>query len=82
MHELGIAQSIVEVVEREAAKHPGAAVRLVSLQIGEFSGVDTESLSFCFACVVKDTDLESARLEIERTPDDALLVARMELEAP
>lgn len=80
MHELGIANSVIEAVRAEAARRPGARVTKVGLRIGEFAGVDRESLSFCFEVLVKQTDLESAVLVIESAARDELDLSYLELE--
>lgn len=68
MHELSIAQSLVEVVE-EAAKRAGATrVRVVRLRLGALSGVVAEALRFCYDLVVEGTMLEGSRLDIEEVP--------------
>lgn len=64
MHEMGIAQSVIDMATREAELKSARAVLRVSLAIGELSGVDVESLSFCFECLKKDTLLDHATLEI------------------
>ncbi|HEY3443667.1 MAG TPA: hydrogenase maturation nickel metallochaperone HypA [Paludibaculum sp.] len=64
MHEMGIAQSVIDMATREAQLKNARAVLRVSLSIGELSGVDTESLVFCFDCLKQDTLLASAALEI------------------
>lgn len=64
MHELSIAESVVEMVlERTAGKH----VTVVRLRVGRFSGVVSDSLQFCFELVVAGTPLEGSELEIEET---------------
>ena len=57
MHELGIADSILDAVRQEAEAHPGMHVRLVGLRLGEFAGVDPDALSFCFKALVQGSDL-------------------------
>ena len=64
MHEMGIAQSVIDMATREAELKSARAVLRVSLAIGELSGVDTESLTFCFECLKKGTLLNNAALEI------------------
>lgn len=64
MHEMGIAQSVIDMATRAAERKSARAVLRVCVSIGELSGVDTESLAFCFECLKKDTMLESAALEI------------------
>ncbi len=80
MHEMGIAASVIEAVRKEAAQRPGARVTKVGMRIGEFAGVDRESLTFCFQALVKDTELESAALAIEDASGDELDLSYLELE--
>ena len=68
MHELSIATNILEAVRTEAARHDGGRVVKVGLRLGEFSGVDRESLCFCFEALVKDSDLEPLALDVEHVP--------------
>jgi hydrogenase nickel incorporation protein HypA/HybF len=63
MHELSIAESILEAVRKELVNHPGARPTRVGLRIGELAAVDVDSLSFCFEAVVKGTDWESLQLD-------------------
>jgi len=65
MHEMAIAQSIIEIVEREARKHNSGSVKRVKVQIGEFSGVVKEALEFSFEIAKSGTVAENAELEIE-----------------
>jgi len=68
MHELGIATSILEVVEKEADRHPGVRFEKVGLRVGDLAGVDIDSLTFGWECITKDTSWEHLQLEIERVP--------------
>ena len=68
MHELSIAQSVLEAVRAEAARRPGARVCKVGLRVGELAGLDPESLRFGFEVLVRGTDLEALQLEIESCP--------------
>ena len=83
MHEMGIASSVLETVHREL-HCPGVnrAERAVTvgLRIGELAGVDSESLRFCFEALTKGTEFESLELEIERTDNDDLSIAFIELD--
>jgi len=65
MHELGIAESILERVKQESARRNGAHACKVGVRIGELSGVDPAALSFGFEALVKDTPFESLALEID-----------------
>jgi hydrogenase nickel incorporation protein HypA/HybF len=68
MHELGIAASILESVEKEAQRRPGVHISKVGVKIGELAGVDQDALSFGFEVLVKDTDFEPLSLELEYVP--------------
>ncbi len=87
MHEMGIASSVLEAVHKELQRLSRAARVESGLRIGEFAGVDTESLRFCFEALVKGSALEPLALEIEwcRVADgrrgDELDFAYLELES-
>lgn len=68
MHEMGIANSVLESVRTEAARHGGARPCKVGLRVGELSALDEDSLRFCFEAMTRGTDLESLQLEIEICP--------------
>jgi hydrogenase nickel incorporation protein HypA/HybF len=68
MHELSIAQSVLEAVRAEAARRPGARVCKVGLRVGELAGLEPEALRFGFEVLVRGTDLEPLQLEIEHCP--------------
>ncbi len=65
MHELSIATSILEAVQKEAVARPGAVIVKVAVRIGELAGVDTDSLMFGWEAITKETEWEQVRLEIE-----------------
>jgi len=65
MHELGIAQSILERVQQESAQRNGARATKVGVRVGELSGVDPAALAFGFEVLVKGTPLEGLDLEID-----------------
>lgn len=68
MHELGIASSILETIEKEAVKRPGMRFQKVGLRIGELAGIDIGALTFGWDAIVRDTKWESLTLEIETIP--------------
>jgi hydrogenase nickel incorporation protein HypA/HybF len=67
MHELGIADSIVNEIRDQAKQRPEARVVTVGVTVGEMSGVNADSLAFCFESLVRDTELKGVKLKIERT---------------
>lgn len=68
MHELALAQSILEIGEEEARKRPTAGIRRIRVRLGEFTGVVPEALEFSFQVAKQGTLAENAELEIERVP--------------
>ena len=67
MHELGIAQSVLEAVQAEATKRGAKPVK-VGLRIGELSAIDPDALRFTFDALTVETDLQGLELEIEFCP--------------
>ncbi len=68
VHELSIAQSIVDSVTEQASAHGGRRVLRIGVRIGDISGVNADALAFCFDLATKDTGLEGASLDVERIP--------------
>jgi hydrogenase nickel incorporation protein HypA/HybF len=68
MHELGIAQNILQIVQQSVPEEYAADVRAIRLRIGQLSGVVPDSLSFCFDVLVNDTKMRQATLAIEQVP--------------
>ncbi|HMS03490.1 MAG TPA: hydrogenase maturation nickel metallochaperone HypA [Gemmatimonadaceae bacterium] len=68
MHELSIAQSIVEVVTAAIADDPAAQVAVVHLRIGRLAGIEAGALHFSYDLVVERTRLAGSRLAIEEVP--------------
>ncbi len=72
MHELAIAQSIVDVVEARATEHHATRVKGVRLRIGEATSIVTDSLTFCFEMLASlDPTLAGAQLSIDSVPHRA-----------
>jgi len=65
MHELSIAQSIIETVQREMTTRPLPAVTEIGVRIGVLSGVLPDALAFGFEALVAETPLAGCRLAIE-----------------
>ncbi|MCC6454840.1 MAG: hydrogenase maturation nickel metallochaperone HypA [Caldilineaceae bacterium] len=67
MHELGIAQRLIETA---VALIPAGAppVALLRVQLGALAGVSKDELLFGFEAMSPDTSCAGARLEIEEVP--------------
>jgi hydrogenase nickel incorporation protein HypA/HybF len=82
MHELGIASNVLEIIGKAMESRPGARLRRATVRVGDFSGVDPESLQFSLEVLAKDAGFEGAVFLLERSPDDALDLTDLELEVP
>ena len=72
MHELSIAQSIVEAISTKATECQATRVKIVRLRIGEAVGIMVDSLTFCFEMLTSpDPTLAGARLLIDSVPHRA-----------
>jgi len=81
MHEMGIAASILEAAEKESRLYPGHWAAKVGVVIGEYAGVDTESLRFCFEVLTKGQQPAPVELDIAwSTGSDELKIAFLEME--
>ena len=72
MHEMALAEGILDIVLSYADKNEAKKVTEISVLVGEMTGVVDESLEFCFTSIAKDTKAEGAKLILKRIP----LVAR------
>lgn len=64
MHELSIAESIVDTVTQRTAER---RIEVVRVRIGTLMAVVPDALMFCFDLATQGTPLEGARLEIDQT---------------
>jgi hydrogenase nickel incorporation protein HypA/HybF len=68
MHELSIAQNILEIVNHYVPSEKFHEVKAVKLRIGAFAGVVAESLEFSFQVLTRNTPLQTSQLEITHIP--------------
>ena len=67
MHEMSICMSIVESLEELSRLNKYKAIDKVWLEIGPFSGVEINALTFSFEVSVRNTVADGADLEIIQT---------------
>lgn len=68
MHEMGIANSVLEAVRTEMGRNPGTYPSKIGVRIGEMAAIDQDALRFCFEAMILDTDLAALELAIEFCP--------------
>ncbi|MFD5448499.1 hydrogenase maturation nickel metallochaperone HypA/HybF [Streptomyces sp. NPDC003470] len=71
MHEMSVALSVVDQVERAARSRGAHGVRHVRVDIGELAGVVPEALGFCFELACAGTVLEGCELLTRPVPGRA-----------
>jgi len=77
---MGIASSILDAVRKELLRYPGYYAAKIDVRVGEYAGVDAESLRFCFGAIVKDTPFSSLELALQSCGGDELDLGNLELE--
>ena len=64
MHEISLCESVLRVIEDQAAAQDYRTVETVRLEVGVLAGVEIDALRFGFDVVMKGSIAEDARLEI------------------
>lgn len=72
MHELSLAENILQLIEDTAVDQPFTLVKTVWLEIGQLACVEQESLRFFFGVVTQDSIAWQAKLEIIEIAGQAL----------
>lgn len=65
MHEISLAQNIIDMVEQAAEREGFTRVSVLNLEIGVLSGVEVESLRFALERMMPSTCLRNAKIQIE-----------------
>lgn len=68
MHEMSLAEGVLQLIEDAAEREGFSRVRTVWIEIGGLSGVEPEALAFCFDAVSRGSLVEGATLEIVHVP--------------
>lgn len=68
MHEMSIAQSLIDIVEQEMNKHGVSKLHTVKVRHGRLANVVPEALHFAWQALTADTPLEGAELVTEEVP--------------
>jgi hydrogenase nickel incorporation protein HypA/HybF len=68
VHELAIAQSVLDIVLEEGRRHDLKRINTIRLQVGALAAVVPEALTFCFEMISQNTVVAGALLVIETLP--------------
>lgn len=72
MHELSLAQDMVEQISLTAERENAVLVARVVVVIGAYSGVEREAFEFAFPFAAENTVAEGAELVVEEVPPRAV----------
>jgi len=70
MHEMALAEGILQVVEDAVRGQRVTRVTEIRLEIGALAGVELEALRFCLDVVLRDSLAEGARVDLDLTPGE------------
>jgi len=82
VHELGVANEILEIALSEADRHAAKVVTSIRLRVGVLRSIEPENLSFLFEHLARGTPAEGALLEIVEDPVRVVCEACGVSEAP
>jgi hydrogenase nickel incorporation protein HypA/HybF len=68
MHELSIAQNIIDTLRSQMEIHGLSRVDSVKLRVGTLRSLNIESLGFGFNVLISGSPLEGTRLDVEEVP--------------
>ncbi|HEY0845749.1 MAG TPA: hydrogenase maturation nickel metallochaperone HypA [Noviherbaspirillum sp.] len=75
MHEMSLAEGVLQVIEDSAKANGFTRVKTVWLEIGALAGVEVEAMRFCFDAVVRNTLADGCKLEIIETEGQGCCLA-------
>jgi hydrogenase nickel incorporation protein HypA/HybF len=67
MHEMSLAESVLQIIEDAADEQGFTRVKTVWLEIGQLACVEKEAMRFCFDAAMRGSIADRARLEIVET---------------
>lgn len=70
MHEVAVAQSILDMAIDVARQNNAVKIIRISLRLGEHACINPDSLQFAFSCISQESMAEGAGLCITQTGED------------
>ena len=78
MHEIGIAQDILNAVFKELESYEYDKVKKIRLKVGDFNMLTQESLQNAFDLAAEDTKAKGAELIVEPVPGMEIEIQNIE----
>lgn len=72
MHELSLAQALVQQVAAIVEREQASRVAALTVSIGALAGVDRDAFEFAYPYAAEDTVLAGAELHVRECPADVL----------
>lgn len=76
---MSVALEVGRLVEEQLAQHPGRLLS-VGVIVGDDSGFEPESLTFCLEAVLAHPPFDGAKPVLNRVPGDALRLEFLEID--
>jgi hydrogenase nickel incorporation protein HypA/HybF len=68
MHEMSVAQSLIEIIRSEMDKNAVTVLQTVKVKAGRINAIVPEALETAFWTLTRGTPMEGASLELETVP--------------
>lgn len=81
MHEFSLARNLVHLAERSLPAEGRRPVKTVTVRLGALAGIGPDSLASAFTLASAGTLFEGARLDIEPSEGNELVLVALEVEA-
>jgi hydrogenase nickel insertion protein HypA len=80
MHEFSLATEVIKIAASEAEKNKALAVSEITIEIGNFSGIEPEAFESALGLISEGSVLEKARLNIVKTSGKEFRVVSLMIE--
>ncbi|MFH1094005.1 MAG: hydrogenase maturation nickel metallochaperone HypA [Candidatus Omnitrophota bacterium] len=78
MHEIGIAQNVLNAVFDELKEHAYSKIEVIELSVGEFNLLTQESLQNAFDLIAETTKAKGAVIKISQIPGMEIEIKHIE----
>ena len=68
MHEFSMALEVINLAKREAEKNKVTSIQEITIEVGDLCGVEADAFESALDLLKRDSILESASINILRTP--------------
>jgi Zn finger protein HypA/HybF involved in hydrogenase expression len=80
MHEFSLATEVIKIAESEAVKNKALSVSEITIEVGSFSGVETEAFESALRLLSEGSILEKTRLNFVKTSGNEFRIVSLMIE--